>query len=44
MSADRDRRGWIENLPFPVVIDPAAAPIRPQRHVPNSIAPIHRLL
>src|SRR5215831_1547359 len=26
------------------VIDPAAPPIRPQRHVPNSIATIHRLL
>jgi SRSO17 transposase len=33
-----------KNLPFPVVIDPAAPPIRPQRHVPNSIATIRRLL
>jgi hypothetical protein len=29
-----------KNLPFPVVIDPEALPIRPQRHVPNSIATI----
>src|SRR6516165_7506688 len=27
-----------------VVTDPAAPPIRPQRHVPNSIATIRRLL
>jgi SRSO17 transposase len=33
-----------KNLPFQVVIDPAAPPIRPQRHVPNSIATIRRLL
>ena len=33
-----------KNLPFPLVTDPAAPPIRPQRHVPNSIATIHRLL
>jgi hypothetical protein len=25
------------NLPFPIVIDPAAPPIRPERHIPNSI-------
>ena len=43
----------IKKSPFPVVIDPEAPPIRPQRHVPNSIATIrlelaaaiaHRLL
>jgi SRSO17 transposase len=34
----------IEKSPLPRVIDPAAPPIRPQRHVPNSIATIHRLL
>jgi SRSO17 transposase len=33
-----------KNLPFPIVIDPAAPPIRPQRHVPNSIATLHRRL
>jgi hypothetical protein len=32
------------NLPFPEVTDPAAPPIRPQRHVPNSIATMHRIL
>jgi hypothetical protein len=32
------------NLPFPPVTDPAAPPIRPQRHVPNSIATMHHLL
>ena len=32
------------NLRFPVVTDPAAPPIRPQRHVPNSIATIRRFL
>jgi len=33
-----------KNLPFPVVIDPEAPPIRPQRHIPNSIATIRREL
>jgi hypothetical protein len=28
-------------LPFPLVTDPAAPPLRPQRHVPNSIATVH---
>jgi hypothetical protein len=36
--------GASRNLPFPTVIDPAAPPIRPQRHVPNSITTIHRRL
>src|SRR5262249_42625668 len=31
-------------LPYPVVTDPAAPPIRPQRHVPDSIATLHRRL
>ena len=26
------------NLPFPLVIDPEALPLRSQRHMPNSIA------
>jgi hypothetical protein len=30
--------GCSRNLPFPTVTDPAAPPIRPGRHVPNSIA------
>ncbi len=28
------------NIPFPQVIDPAAPPIRPERHVPNSITSV----
>ncbi len=34
----------VKNLPFPIVTDPAAPPIRPQRHVPNSIATLHHQL
>jgi len=33
--------GCSRNLPFPVVTNPAAPPLRPQRHVPNSIATVH---
>ena len=33
--------GCSRNLPFPVVTDPAAPPLRPQRHIPNSIATVH---
>jgi hypothetical protein len=33
-----------KNLPYPTVIDPEAPPIRPQRHVPNSLATIRREL
>ena len=33
-----------KKLPFPMVIDHAAPPIRPQRHVPNSIATLHQRL
>jgi hypothetical protein len=33
-----------KNLPFPVVIDPEAPPIRPQSHVPYSITTIRREL
>ena len=36
--------GNSKNLPFPIVTDPAAPPIRPQRHVPNSIATLHQYL
>ena len=32
---------FARNLPFPVVTDPAAPPLRPQRHIPNSIATVH---
>jgi hypothetical protein len=32
------------NLPFPPVIDPEAPPIRPERHIPNSIATMRRRL
>jgi SRSO17 transposase len=42
--SEPDRAAESKNLPFPVVTDPAAPPIRPQRHVPNSIATIHRLI
>jgi hypothetical protein len=31
-------------LPFPKVTDPEAPPLRPERHVPNSIATLHRRL
>ena len=33
-----------KNLPFPVISDPEAPPLRPQRHLPNSIATIRRAL
>src|SRR3954454_23437961 len=33
-----------KHLTFPPVIDPAAPPIRPERHVPNSIATMRRRL
>jgi hypothetical protein len=36
--------GRSRKLPFPVVTDPAAPPIRPERHTPNSIATVHRML
>jgi hypothetical protein len=32
------------DLPFPTVTDPEAPPIRPERHIPNSIATIRRRL
>src|SRR5205809_3620841 len=32
------------DLPFPTITDPEAPPIRPERHVPNSIATIRRRL
>ena len=32
------------NLPFPKVTDPEAPPIRPERHIPNSIATMRRRL
>src|SRR5205823_10256422 len=31
-------------LPFPVVTDPEALPLRPARHIPNSIATMRRRL
>jgi hypothetical protein len=30
------------NLPFPRLIDPEAPPLRPERHVPNSLATLRR--
>ena len=36
--------GGSKNLPFPPVTDPAAPPLRPERHVPNSIATMRRRL
>ena len=32
------------NLPFPTVTDPEAPPLRPERHIPNSIATMRRRL
>ena len=32
------------DLPFPAITDPEAPPIRPERHVPNSIATMRRRL
>jgi SRSO17 transposase len=32
------------NLPFPIVIDPEEPPLRPERHMPNSIATMRRRL
>src|SRR5438876_779316 len=34
--------GSAKRLRFPQVTDPAAPPIRPERHVPNSIHTMHR--
>lgn len=36
--------GSSKNLPFPTVTDPEAPPIRPERHIPNSIATLRRRL
>jgi hypothetical protein len=36
--------GCPRNLPFPPVTDPEAPPIRPKRHIPNSIATMRRRL
>ncbi len=35
---DQPAPGAARNLPFPLVIDPEALPLRSQRHMPNSIA------
>jgi hypothetical protein len=32
------------NLPYPTVIDPGDPPLRPERHIPNSIATMRRRL
>ena len=32
------------DLPFPMIIDPEAPPLRPERHIPNSIATMRRRL
>lgn len=34
--------GWSRRLAFPIVIDPAAPPLRTERHVPTSIATLRR--
>jgi SRSO17 transposase len=34
--------GWSRRLPFPAVSNPAAPPLRPERHVPHSIATLRR--
>ena len=36
--------GESKNLSFPIVTDPAAPPIRPERHIPSSLATLHRRL
>jgi SRSO17 transposase len=36
--------GGSKNLTFPPVTDPAAPPLRPERHVPNSVATMRRRL
>src|ERR1700740_257115 len=36
--------GYSKNTPFPPVIDPEVPPIRPERHIPNSIATVRRRL
>jgi SRSO17 transposase len=36
--------GCARRLPFPVVTDPEAPPLRPERHFPNSIATMRRRL
>jgi len=36
--------GCSKNLPFPPVADPAAPPLRTERHIPNSIATMRRRL
>src|SRR5271170_7690451 len=36
--------GCSKNLPFPPVTDPAAPPLRTERHIPNSIATMRRRL
>jgi Transposase DDE domain len=42
--ADLVPPGCSRNLPFPPVINPEAPPIRPERHIPNSIATMRRRL
>ena len=37
-------RSLPRNLPFPTVIDPEDPPLRPERHIPNSIATMRRRL
>jgi hypothetical protein len=34
--------GWSRRLPFPTETDPAAPPLRTERHVPSSIATLRR--
>src|SRR5258707_4325452 len=36
--------GCSRNLPYPTVIDPEDPPLRPERHIPNSIATMRRRL
>jgi hypothetical protein len=42
--ADLVPPGHSRNLPFPLVTDPEAPPIRPERHIPNSVATMRRRL
>ena len=39
---DPDPPGWSKHLSFPTVTDPAAPPLRPERHIPHSIATLRR--
>ena len=43
-SGPRSTSAASRDLPYPRVIDPEAPPLRPERHIPNSIATMRRRL